>query len=114
MNRQSFGRTFRVANNGYFTRGMRNSGFGRDWVTEVRNLKRLKQSGRAPAEGKESLRQAAAKGACPGDVWASWIKSELRRHGIPAQDRSRPLCIRRCVAQNVGLELFHLFRSPVR
>lgn len=93
---------------------MSNSGFGRDWVKEVRNLERLKKPGLAPAESKESLRQATAKGACPGFVWASWIKTELRRHGIPAQDSSRPLCIRRCVAQNVGLELFHVFRSPVR
>ncbi len=54
------------------------------------------------------------QGGLPGFVWGSWIKSELRRNGIPAEDSSRPLCIRRCVAQNVGLELFHLFRSPVR
>jgi len=93
---------------------MKNIGFGGNWVTEVRNPERLKKPGLAPAESKESRRQATAKGAFPGFVWASWINSELRRHGIPAQDSSRPLCIRRCVAQNVGLELFHVFRSPVR
>jgi len=37
-------------------------------VKEVRNLERLKKPGLASAESKESLRQATAKGACPGFV----------------------------------------------
>ena len=113
MNRQLFGRTFRVAKNCFH-----------EWHEQQWIWSRLgersqepgtpEKTGLAPAESKESLRQATVKGACAGFVWASWIKTELRRHGIPAQDSSRPLCIRRCVAQNVGLELFHVFRSPVR
>lgn len=57
--------------------------------------------------------EVTGKGESPRFVWASYSESALRRHGIPAEDGSRPLCIRCCVVQNVGLELLHLFRSPV-